>query len=71
MMTTLAEEEKVLWQEIHDTKQEREEVERAIENAQGAEKARLQDLRNKVEGRLEALYKAISKLPAPPGVGMP
>ena len=66
MMATPAEEEK-LWlrEEIRETKKKRDAVEEKLENAEGAEKERLQERLNKLEGQLEALY---SKLPAAPGM---
>ena len=63
-------EERELWLrgEIRETKKEREEVKEKLENAQGAEKERLQLRVIELEGQLKALYTAIGKLPAVSGM---
>ena len=67
-MATPAEEKELLWQEIRETKKEREEVKAELKSAQGAEKERLQLRVIELEGQLKALYTAIGKLPAAPGM---
>ena len=69
MMATPAEEEK-LWlrEEIRETKKKRDAVEAELENAEGAEKERLQERLIKLDGQLEGYATAIGKLPAAPGI---
>ena len=67
-MATPAEEKELLWQEVRETKKEREEVKAELKSAQGAEKERLQERLNKIEEQLAGYATAIGKLPAAPGM---
>ena len=68
-MATPVEEEKAwLRKKIDEVEEEKKEVKAELKKVEGAEKERLQERLNKLEGQLEALYTAISKLPAAHGM---
>ena len=65
-MATPAEER--LWKKIEEVEKKRDAVEEKLENAEGAEKERLQERLNKLEEQLAGYATAIGKLPAAPGM---
>ena len=68
MATPVEEKEAWLRKKIDEVEKKRDAAEAKLENAQGAEKERLQERLNKLEEQLAGYATAIGKLPAAPGM---